>query len=122
MADVADVSAVDVPGAEEVGIVAALVITIGTPGILNLVRSAHFVDVCAQAIGIRSNANQQVLISTLLQRADYISRAGDSRPERLNHRRGSEQMPFDELVDGMPVAALSVRGTNTVWSGRFCLT
>jgi hypothetical protein len=47
VADVADVSAVDVPGAEDVGIVAALVMTIGTPRILNLVRSAHLLDVCA---------------------------------------------------------------------------
>jgi hypothetical protein len=45
--DVADVSAVAVPGAEDAGIVEAFVITIGTPGILNLVRSAHRVDVCA---------------------------------------------------------------------------
>ena len=33
--------------AEDAGIVAALVITIGTPEILNPVRSAHLFDVCA---------------------------------------------------------------------------
>jgi hypothetical protein len=62
VADVADVSAVEVPEADDVGIVAALVITIGTPGIWNLVRSAHLLDVCAQATGINTNANQNVLI------------------------------------------------------------
>jgi hypothetical protein len=58
VADVADVSAVAVPGAEDVGIIAALVITIGTPGILKLTRSAHLLAVCAWAIGISANANQ----------------------------------------------------------------
>jgi hypothetical protein len=47
VADVADVSAVAVRGAEDAGMVAALVITIGTPGILKLVRPAHLLDVCA---------------------------------------------------------------------------
>jgi hypothetical protein len=47
MADVCDVSAVEVPGAEDAGIIAALVITMGTPEILNPVRSAHLSDACA---------------------------------------------------------------------------
>jgi hypothetical protein len=58
VADVADVSAVPGRAAEDAGIVAALVITIGTPGILNPVRSAHLFDVCAQAIGASMKANQ----------------------------------------------------------------
>jgi hypothetical protein len=58
VADVADVSAVDGRAAEDAGIVAALVINIGTPGILNPVRSPHLLDVCAQAIGASMKANQ----------------------------------------------------------------
>jgi hypothetical protein len=58
VADVAVVSAVDVPGAEDAGIMAAFVITIGTPGIVNVVRFAHLLDVCAETPGIRINANQ----------------------------------------------------------------
>src|SRR5215471_15389551 len=91
VADVADVSAVAVRGAEDVGIVAALVITIGTPGILNLVRSAHLLEVCAWTIGICTNAHQQVLISSLLPRADYISGPGTTRHERSNDGRNSLQ-------------------------------
>lgn len=58
VADEADVSVVEITPAEDAGIVTALVITIGTPGIVKLVRSAHLLELCAQAIGISTNANQ----------------------------------------------------------------
>jgi hypothetical protein len=50
VAEVADVSAVAAAAEEDAGTTVALVITIVAPGILKLVRSEHFVDVCEEAI------------------------------------------------------------------------
>jgi len=58
VAVVADVSAVDGRAAEDAGIVVALVITMGTPGIRNAVRSAHLLGVWAWASGTSMKANQ----------------------------------------------------------------